>query len=138
VANLKVLRDIYYIADKANDRIVKRGETQVVHEYSVADEALPDESFYSSPDRWKSSPERPSFFDRRREVTFDVGPDSFFALGDNSPASKDSRLWREPDAGIPSVVARDLMVGKALFIYWPRSLDYFPLCPNIPRMGFIH
>jgi signal peptidase I len=35
-------------------------------------------------------------------------------------------------------VQRDLLIGKAFFIYWPHSLDeYVPFTPNVPRMGFV-
>lgn len=70
-------------------------------------------------------------------VTFAMADDEFFVLGDNSPASQDSRLWRKSESD-PHWVDRDLLIGKALFIYWPHSrADIFPFCPNIPRMGFV-
>ena len=65
--------------------------------------------------------------------------DQFLALGDNSPQSKDSRLWGEEH-----YVERRLLIGKALYIYWPHSWDElpgtelpFPLFPNVARMGFV-
>jgi signal peptidase I len=54
-----------------------------------------------------------------------LGEDEFFACGDNSPASSDSRLWREEGIGnngktYPAgVVPRDYLVGKAIFVHWP-------------------
>jgi len=69
-----------------------------------------------------------------------LGPGEFMMLGDNSPQSKDSRLWDEREY----FVSRELMIGKALFIYWPHGLDHlpgtdvwFPLFPNFGRMGFV-
>ena len=67
-------------------------------------------------------------------------PDQFFVLGDNSPASSDARLWTSQH-----FVQRDLLIGKALFIYWPHPLNlYIPftnigigIVPNVPAMGFI-
>jgi signal peptidase I len=59
-------------------------------------------------------------------------------LGDNSPQSKDSRYWYTVD--------RSLLIGKALFIYWPHSWDEieigsvkipFPFFPNFGDMGFV-
>jgi len=47
-------------------------------------------------------------------------------LGDNSAKSKDGRLW-----GREFWVPRDLLIGKAMFIYWPHSWDRIPYV-NIP------
>jgi signal peptidase I len=89
---------------------------------------------------------------------FTIGPDQFFCLGDNSPASQDSRLWnigpgepavdpwiREtiPASRNPGVVPRKLMVGRAFFVYWPapygftKSRSGIPLLPNFGDMRFI-
>jgi signal peptidase I len=66
----------------------------------------------------------------------------FLALGDNSGESRDSRLWAGP--GVESYVPRDLLIGKALFIYWPHSQNRipgthipFPFFPNFSRMWVI-
>jgi len=51
--------------------------------------------------------------------------DQFFACGDNSPASYDSRFWDKPGLGNgdvlydAGVVPRDYLVGKAFFVHWP-------------------
>lgn len=39
-----------------------------------------------------------------------VPPDSYFAMGDNRENSQDGRYW--------GVVRRDLIVGRAMFVYW--------------------
>jgi signal peptidase I len=77
---------------------------------------------------------------RQDAAAYWLGPDQFLMLGDNSPQSKDSRLWNDSEY----FVSRELLIGKALFIYWPHSLDHlpgtdiwFPLFPNFGRMGFI-
>lgn len=61
-------------------------------------------------------------------AAFKTGPDQFFALGDNSPESKDGRIWNDEVPGTPHVVDRRLLIGKALFIYWP----YGQLLPRLP------
>ncbi len=80
-----------------------------------------------------------------------MGADEFLMLGDNSAESKDSRLWEE-DPDTPFYVRRELLKGKAVWIYWPHSWDrvpgsdkmasfpngiWFPLFPNFSRMGFV-
>jgi signal peptidase I len=74
----------------------------------------------------------------------DLGPGQYFMMGDNSPESADSRYWGKVD--------RRLLIGKALFIYWPHSwapswaptLRMFgvelklPFWPNFRRMTFVH
>jgi signal peptidase I len=42
---------------------------------------------------------------------YDVPPDSYFAMGDNSPNSYDSRFW----GPVPAAA----VVGRPLFIYYP-------------------
>jgi signal peptidase I len=69
--------------------------------------------------------------------------DQFFMLGDNSPASKDGRMWGPVD-----YVERRLLIGKAIYIYWPHGIPasfsfpvnlfgskkYLPFWPNVGRM----
>ena len=49
----------------------------------------------------------------------------YFACGDNSPYSADSRIWDKPglsNTDIPypaGVVPKDYLVGKAFFVHWP-------------------
>jgi signal peptidase I len=43
--------------------------------------------------------------------TITLGPDKYFALGDNSPSSSDSRYWGDID--------EYLLVGPGLFTLWP-------------------
>ncbi|MBI3834232.1 MAG: hypothetical protein HY287_07885 [Planctomycetes bacterium] len=79
--------------------------------------------------------------------------DEFFMLGDNTSASKDSRLW---DVAGPHLrergnqfqlgtVPRDQLIGRAFFVYWPSGnrLDWAPLLnkfgiiPDVGRMRWI-
>jgi signal peptidase I len=52
--------------------------------------------------------------------SFTVPPHSYFAMGDNSYNSFDSRYW--------GPVPEENLVGRGLFVYWPF----------IPHFGFIH
>ena len=90
----------------------------------------------------------------RGRATEETGPfklaqDEFFVLGDNSPASHDSRFWIEPGLGngdtrySTGVVPRDYLIGRAFFVYWPAGFHFPPnfriaLIPNVGQMRFIH
>jgi signal peptidase I len=79
---------------------------------------------------------------------FTLKEDEYFAMGDNSPDSADSRLWavkgigNNGDSYRTGVVPRDYLVGKAFFVYWPSRLraDNFKIgfVPNIGQMRFIY
>lgn len=61
-----------------------------------------------------------------REARFVLGPDEFLMLGDNSPRSKDSRLWENDRlAQHRHAVPRSALVGKAFYIYWPHAQPFF-------------
>ena len=47
-------------------------------------------------------------FDNKDEIT--VPADSYFVMGDNRNNSEDSRYW--------GFVPRDLVIGRAMFVYW--------------------
>ena len=74
----------------------------------------------------------------------------YYMLGDNSPASKDSRLWWEVgphlhpmgDEYQVGTVPEDQLIGKAFFVYWPAGYrpSWSPgigLIPNVGRMRWI-
>lgn len=47
--------------------------------------------------------------------TFEVPEGSYFVMGDNRNDSWDARYWKN------TYVAKDKILGKALFLYWPLS-----------------
>ncbi|MGD9720733.1 MAG: S26 family signal peptidase [Pirellulales bacterium] len=137
--HVRVLRDIYYIADRSIDQHMPitdfRARSSMVP--ILRSDELVD--FLASPRQWKLR-DGHSAFDDRQSITFDLGPDQFFVLGDNSPASADARFWSGEN-----YVDRSLLVGKALFIYWPHAISLplplvnvsLPVIPNLPEMGLI-
>jgi signal peptidase I len=79
----------------------------------------------------------------------ELSADQFLMLGDNSAASRDSRVWGyphplaalrtgEPD---PFVVPRSLLLGKAWCVYFPAPVPYKPagpaVVPDFGRLRFI-
>lgn len=74
-----------------------------------------------------------------------LGPDQFFVAGDNSPNSLDGRLWDTPDPWVyekidPTigVVPRELLIGRAFFVYFPSLHKERRLpVPDVGRMRFI-
>ncbi len=85
----------------------------------------------------------------------DIHSDEFFCLGDNSPASSDSRRWgpasasvclhttpeHGPDGIRPGLVPRKLMIGRAFFVYFPAPLSShskkIAVVPNFGELRFI-
>jgi signal peptidase I len=135
VSHLRLWRDLYYIAAQQGQvSISDYGRSGMLAGSDY--ESLV--KFFSTPSMWRPAG-RPSPFEERQEAIFSLAADQFFPLGDNSPASKDARLWE-----VEPYVDRDLLVGKALLIFWPHSFDVlpgtsvpFPFFPNFARMGFI-
>ncbi|MEK6797977.1 MAG: S26 family signal peptidase [Planctomycetota bacterium] len=79
----------------------------------------------------------------------------YFMLGDNTAASKDSRLWdvrgkhliERREAFQLGTVPRDQLIGKAFFVYWPSGQRlpwlpsvgawHWPIVPDVGRMRWI-
>lgn len=132
VSRLRIFRDIYYIAQTVGSG--PEFDTSVAAHLGA-------EHFLSDPKQWE-------VFAARQPIEFALHEDQFLVLGDNSAASKDSRLWSgdiDAEGRHPyPYVSRDLLIGKALYIYWPHSWDRlpglpipFPFFPNFARMGFV-
>jgi signal peptidase I len=79
-----------------------------------------------------AQPERYPDLSRVKAQEFAIGPDRFFMMGDNSPRSKDSRAWSNQDAAWDDSgrqfweVPRELLTGKAFFVYWPHGVPFGP------------
>jgi signal peptidase I len=79
---------------------------------------------------------------------FTLNENEYFAMGDNSPDSADSRMWDIEGIGNNGlsyrmgVVPRDYLVGKAFFVYWPGGFrvgnSRLAIIPNMGRMRFIY
>jgi signal peptidase I len=133
VSRIRLWRDIYYVA--ASDGPVTDYKRNSALNHMDYRQLL---DFWSDPALWESRG-RISPFDERQEARFALAGDQFFMMGDNSPASLDARLWTDE-----KYVARDLLIGKALLIFWPHSFGKlpgtnlpFPFFPNFARMGAI-
>ncbi len=128
VEHLKIFRDIYYIATSLRDR------QERMYDYLTLPLDIQDgnfEEFFSDPAQWGAFDDN-----NMASVEFPLQQDEFFAMGDNSAKSRDSRSW--------GTVPRDLLIGKAFFVYWPHSWDRipgtripFPYFPNFARMRFV-
>ncbi len=97
-----------------------------------------------------------------------LGPDEFMMMGDNSPRSNDGRLWHQGASkwaneiadkqGLPRdeiatrpggqlvlspehVVHRQLLIGRAFYVYWPHGVPFGPESVqfdiNLRRFGTI-
>lgn len=94
---------------------------------------------------------RPGWGTAMNPILLRDAPIDFFCCGDNSPQSKDSRLWTDvckmlrdrqpPNEYRMGTVPGDQMIGRAFFVYWPSGLrfsrDTMPVIPNVGRMRII-
>ncbi len=138
VDRLQVWRDIYYVADSSDRSQIPDGVvTDFPHPLDRELLSLPYE-----PALWPR-------FSERQKVEFPLDENQFFVMGDNSPESSDARLWlgpSRPSSGRPGghYLERQLLIGKALCVYWPHSWNRipgtpipFPLFPNFEDMRLV-
>lgn len=128
VNGLQVYRDFYYIATSrqegsdSNDYIdrIDGGDPSETETEQI-------QRLFADPTQWSTS----SHFDKlRRWVEFELKEDQFFPMGDNSSHSLDARLW-----GADPHVDRDLLIGRAMFVYWPHTWNRpVPFTPNLRKM----
>ena len=116
VRNQRVWRDVYYVAGTSDyDDHPKGNRVRAV---------------FRDPENWHNHP----LFLSRTQAHYELGPEQYFPMGDNSPQSADARIW---DA--PKYVERDLLIGKAAAVYWPHSWNRpLPFLPNISKVRLIH
>jgi signal peptidase I len=144
VKHLKLSRDIYYIAERARqnyshaytDPYSGHLLPPVIADYDFQTWRSMDQEWLhrrtpgdllSDTTKWRD------FAAGRNSIEFKVDKDQYLVLGDNSAESKDSRLWGAEN--LAHYVSRELLIGKALVIYWPHSLDRIPYL-NIPIRFF--
>ncbi len=135
ISHIKVLRNVYYIAAFYKGEPPENG-TRLLD--FLSDHA-PD---LSNSQNWAIEFSKANM----KSCTIELDPadpvhpdkDQFFVLGDNSAQSSDGRLWKGE-----YWVERELLIGKALFIYWPHGwgVPYVPLpvnpVPNVGRMRLV-
>lgn len=151
VHRLAVYRDKYYIATK-NGRFgaICDYDPDQFWDLGGANDILKGmQEILQMPELWADF----GGWEARREVSFELDQDQFFPMGDNSPESLDARCWagskeriRMPrsvneDAwqwGDKSYVPRDLLVGRAVVVFWPHSWNSpVPFTPNVKRIKLI-
>lgn len=141
VNNLKLLRDVYYIAagrflepwdsvrfvDFGTGRCDRLASERVY--LGNEDDAA---KFMSSPSLWKG-------YGNSKSILLRQSSDQYVAFGDNSGFSLDSRLWATNK--VPHYVDKNLLIGKAFFVYWPHGkplpLVGKPYWPNFSKMRHV-
>ena len=130
VAHLQIHRDIYYRSShvQQSQDFSPWGHEQ--EEWSPCTSHPHLRSLLSDPTRWNEA-----YKACVREAKFVLGPDEFLMLGDNSPRSKDSRLWgNDRRAQHRHAVPRSALVGKAFYIYWPHAQPFMNNGEGYPIM----
>jgi signal peptidase I len=134
VRHLKVYRDIYYIAVRGEPGTI--GRNLICDFTSPFGEPFSAEAVYRLLSDWQAYAAR-----KPKTVHFPLAHGQYLVLGDNSAESMDSRLWE--DRNFEYYVSEDLLIGKALVVFWPRALDRIPgtripfWFPNFWRMRFV-
>ncbi|MCO8120943.1 signal peptidase I [Stieleria sp. TO1_6] len=150
INRVKLDRDKYYIAtDDSSFGIFDydMNELWAVSNRNVSFREI--QSVMQQPELWAEFP----IWQTRRKVSFQLDENQFFPMGDNSPESLDARCWagtkrgaRLPDRfheeayafADASYVPRDLLVGKALLVFWPHPWNTpVPFTPNFDRFRLI-
>lgn len=128
VRRLKLYRDVYYTS-------VRGTNTNAItfNEYGFPVDRVRE--VLRNPKTWSTTRGKNLFDARLRPgpPMFEVAEDGYMPCGDNSPSSLDSRVWDNPP-----FVRRDMLIGRAMFVYWPHSLNRpIPYFPNFSKMRSI-
>jgi signal peptidase I len=128
VDRLHLSRDIYYIAATDESQREKR--------------ELTDYPYGSNYTRIRTTPEMWDAFRGRDEAVFPLHGGEYFVMGDNSPASLDARLWYPRGGPGGAYLDESLLIGKAVFVYWPHAWwsvpgTPIPLWPNVRDMRLV-
>src|SRR5262245_32753820 len=128
LSSLRIYRDKYYIATTTGGS-----------DYDRPFDAERIQEIFRDPRQW-DAPQGLFGPENRRSIEFVLEDDQFLPLGDNSPQSSDGRYWfakdREGQWAAHHYVERDLLIGKALMIYWPHTWNRpIPFQPKVSRMG---
>jgi len=120
VSHLQIYRDIYYQSTHEQQTQDFAPLSSHFEEWSPCSSHRHLRQLLSQPAAWWESYQACS-----HEARFELGSDEFMMLGDNSPKSKDSRLWEnDRRAQHRHAVPRSALVGRAFYIYWPHGQPF--------------
>lgn len=151
VSNLLVERDIYYqneflSLDEDSLRVDTSGASFELRAYGgYSNTEIPQvdqlQSLLTNPSAWAKlyqSKVADVAATSSEYYEYKLADDEYLMFGDNSPASKDSRLFdfeSRPMNGIFShryAVRRKDLIGKALYIFWPHGVPFLNDGKGIP------
>ena len=151
VTSLRIYRDKYYISTTDSSYGIYDYDMNKLWQLTdgAVSRPIQIQEVLADPATWNTFPG----WSARRTVEFELGEDQFFPMGDNSPESLDARCWAGTKTQFPlprgvneeawkwsdeSYVPRDLLVGKALVVFWPHSWNSpVPFLPNFDQMNLI-
>ena len=117
ISHLVIQRDLYYRSEHVSNND-DYGEFPGSRPETLSKERL--RSLLTSPLDWYEH-----YHSGMKSAVFDLAEDEYMMLGDNSPRSKDSRLWTNTrKSPHRHAVKRSALVGKAFYIYWPHGVPF--------------